>query len=389
MKNRSVLFLWFGQSQANLADVLYIVALISILYAQNSSPMLLSCIPFTITTAKFLSSFTVPFLIDRYRAKRILVVSQLLKTIVLSMFFLWHMPLISMLCCVALIAFFDGWAAPVQSSMLPHLVDKEKLLKWNSMFNVTDQTIQIAAYPLGSFLIISWDATGLLWLSFSLFSLLLVFMQAIRMNVHSSKTKQKQGLKEGWKLIWHYPRLRVLLVMEVLEGMAAGVWASAIVYVFVKEILSKNEAWWGYINSSFFIGTVLGGLVLLKISVEQERSLYHIVIIGSLFSGFFTLLFGVISMPFLSLLLSFTIGIALQISATCSYTLTQTAVPLEKLPKVLSATLSVSYVTFGLSVLLLGAVASLNVTAAFLTAGGLIVISGCVGLFLRNYALTN
>ncbi|MER2255540.1 MAG: MFS transporter, partial [Priestia megaterium] len=82
MKNRSVLFLWFGQSQANLADVLYIVALISILYAQNSSPVLLSCIPFTITTAKFLSSFTVPFLIDRYRAKRILVVSQLLKTIV-------------------------------------------------------------------------------------------------------------------------------------------------------------------------------------------------------------------------------------------------------------------------------------------------------------------
>ena len=39
--------------------------------------------------------------------------------------------------------------------------------------------------------------------------------------------------------------------MEVLEGMAAGVWASAIVYVFVKEILNKNEAWWGYINSSF------------------------------------------------------------------------------------------------------------------------------------------
>ncbi|MEB2293166.1 MFS transporter [Priestia megaterium] len=389
MKNRSVLFLWFGQSQANLADVLYIVALISILYAQNSSPVLLSCIPFTITTAKFLSSFTVPFLIDRYRAKRILVVSQLLKTSVLSMFFLWHMSLISMLCCVSLIAFFDGWAAPVQSSMLPHLVDKEKLLKWNSMFNVTDQTIQIAAYPLGSFLIISWDATGLLWLSFSLFSLSIVFMQAIRINAHSSKTKQKQGLKEGWKLIWHYPRLRVLLVMEVLEGMAAGVWASAIVYVFVKEILNKNEAWWGYINSSFFVGTVLGGFVLLKISVEQEKSLYHIVTLGSLLSGFFTLLFGVMPAPFLSLLLSFAIGIALQVSATCSYTLTQTAVPLEKLSKVLSATLSVSYVTFGLSVLLLGAVASLNVTAAFLTAGGLIVISGCVGLFLRNYALAN
>ena len=177
--------------------------------------------------------------------------------------------------------------------------------------------------------------------------------------------------------------------MEVLEGMAAGVWASAIVYMFVKEILNKNEAWWGYINSSFFVGTVLGGFVLLKISVEQEKSLYHIVTLGSLLSGFFTLLFGVMPSPFLSLLLSFAIGVALQISATCSYTLTQTAVPLEKLSKVLSATLSVSYVTFGLSVLLLGAVASLNVTAAFLTAGGLIIISGCIGLFLRNYALAN
>jgi MFS family permease len=329
----------------------------------------------------------VPFLIDRYKAKRILVVSQLLKTSILSMFFLRDLSLIGMLCCVALIAFFDGWAAPVQSSMLPHLVDKEKLLRWNSMFNVTDQTIQIAAYPLGSFLIISWNATGLLWLSFSLFSLSIVFMQAVRIHVYSSKMNQKQGLKEGWKLIWHYPRLRVLLVMEVLEGMAAGVWASAIVYVFVKEVLNKNEAWWGYINSSFFIGTLLGGFVLLKLSVEQEKSLYHIVTLGSLLSGSFTLLFGVTSVPLLSLLISFAIGIALQMSATCSYTLTQTAVPLEKLPKVFSATLSVSYVTFGLSVLLLGAIASLNVTVAFLTAGGLIIISGCVGLLLRNYAL--
>ena len=154
--------------------------------------MLLSCIPFTITAAKFLSSFTVPFLIDRYRAKRILVVSQLLKP-VFCLCFSCGICRLSACCAAWRLLLFDGWAAPVQSSMLPHLVDKEKLLKWNSMFNVTDQTIQIAAYPLGSFLIISWDATGLLWLSFSLFSLSLIFMQAIRMNVHSSKTKQNKG----------------------------------------------------------------------------------------------------------------------------------------------------------------------------------------------------
>lgn len=100
MKNRSVLFLWFGQSQANLADVLYIVALISILYAQNSSPVLLSCIPFTITAAKFLSSFTVPFLIDRYRAKRILVVSQLLKTTVFCLCFSCGICRLSACCAV-------------------------------------------------------------------------------------------------------------------------------------------------------------------------------------------------------------------------------------------------------------------------------------------------
>lgn len=60
----------------------------------------------------------------------------------------------------------------------------------------------------------------------------------------------------------------VLLVMEVLEGMVVGVWVLVIVYVFVKEILNKNEVWWGYINSSFFVGMVFGGFVLLKILVE-------------------------------------------------------------------------------------------------------------------------
>ncbi len=61
MKNHSFRFLWIGQSMANLGDVFYIVAIISLLYTLTESPFALALVPFMNMFGRFILPFVVIF----------------------------------------------------------------------------------------------------------------------------------------------------------------------------------------------------------------------------------------------------------------------------------------------------------------------------------------
>jgi MFS family permease len=75
--------LWIGQLTANLGDTIYIVGLISFVYGISDTATSLALIPFLTTMSRFISSLISPVIIDRFSMKRLLVISQLFKTICL------------------------------------------------------------------------------------------------------------------------------------------------------------------------------------------------------------------------------------------------------------------------------------------------------------------
>ncbi len=394
MKNNSFRFLWIGQLFANLGDVFYVVGLISILYTVTESVMYLALLPFLNTFGRFISSFISPLLLNRYRLKSLLVSSQLSKTTILLILAIWvsfqsSLGIWFIVCCILLIAFFDGWAMPATDAIIPRLVKKSELLKANSFISVVNETVQLGGWALGGLLVALINGQNVIWLTFILFVLSTIMMIRVVDNttfqIKEEKQKTFATLKEGWLTIWKIPIFRSIHVMIFIEAIANVVWVAAILYVFVNEVLNVTEAWWGYINTAFFLGLILGGVVCSRYSVKIEKNMRKIVIYSSFGVSIVTLLFGLNSVAWLALILVAFSGFIDQIKGITIHTYIQKEASAEDLPKIYSAQYSMVSLVFGFSTLAFGGIAEyISVQLAFLIAGLLLAGSGIYLLTIKK-----
>ncbi|MBN8237209.1 MFS transporter [Halobacillus kuroshimensis] len=385
MKSSSFRFLWIGQAMANLGDVFYIVGLISIMYTVSQSAFYLALLPFINTFGRFISGYLSPLLFNKYPLKTLLSGSQSSKT-----FFLFVLAFLTtvqskgsimiILLFIFLIAFHDGWAAPASRAMLPRLVHKEEIVKANSFFSVISQIIQLGGWALGGILVAWIGGKTVIWLTFILFVMSSYLMMLIQDSTefHLPQEKNPIGtvLKEGWKIIWLTPVFRKIHVVIFIESIANVVWIAAIIYVFVSEVLQKGETWWGYINTTFFIGLLIGGLFCTNYSSIIEKNLKKLMIFTAFSVSAVTLLFGYNSIAWMSLLLSVLYGIVEQIKSITMETYLQHEASSDDLPKIYGAQGALTSLTFGFASLLLGGMADVfGVRYVFLFAGTLLAIA--------------
>ncbi|TDL30868.1 MFS transporter [Jeotgalibacillus sp. S-D1] len=399
MGKTSFRFLWTGQTAANAGDILYIAGLISVLYIITGSAVYMAMLPFFSMAARFLSALIAPLLLDRFQLEKLLAVSQLGKTavlFVLSIFLHFYMreDTVSILFIfVIAIAFLDGWASPARNALLPRLVEKNELVKANSFIAVIDQTVQLGMWPLGAVLVSIIGATWVVWITFILYILSTLFMLMI---VRTEKTKRKnsstgeeenqfKGFKEGWKTIWTTPYLLLISVTEVIESSANVVWIAAIMYVYVAEVLHAGEAWWGYINASFFAGLLIGGILGLKYAQLLESHIKRIISAGAVVLALVTLVFGFLDNAFIALFLSAVFGFASQLKGIAQQTLIQTNVREALLPKVYSAQEAAYFASFGVSTLLFGYLTDLHgARFIFFLSAGLLLLSSVLLILYRG-----
>lgn len=67
----------------------------------------------------------------------------------------------------------------------------------------------------------------------------------------------------------------------IFEAIANVVWIASILYIFVAEVLGQTEAWWGYINTAFFLGMLIGGVICSRFVIEIENNLKRLLILLS------------------------------------------------------------------------------------------------------------
>lgn len=82
-RNKNFALLVSGQSLANMGDILYITSIISMIYQWTGSSFYTAFVPFTITSAMFLSSLLSPLAMNRWNLKWLLTFSQVGKTIII------------------------------------------------------------------------------------------------------------------------------------------------------------------------------------------------------------------------------------------------------------------------------------------------------------------
>ncbi|WP_312471522.1 MFS transporter [Neobacillus sp.] len=387
-------FLWFGQMFANLGDILYIVCLIKLIFEATESVTYMSLVPFFNTFSALISGLLAPLVINKYRLKSILFFSQsgkslLLLVLGLSTATIEEGGLIWVYLLICLISFLDGWASPARNALVPSLVEESKLVKTNSLLSISDQIVQLIAWPIGSILLVSLGAGKILWLTFSLYFISTVLMGLIEPTAHlpGQETQTRMdALKEGWRMLWNSKQLRTISFMNILETFANGVWIAAILFVYVSEALNKGENWWGFINGSFFAGMLFAGLLIYRFSYLLERNLGKTILWSTFSLIAITFMFGTTSIPWFALFISFLFGLPQMARDVAETTIIQKNAREQLLAKVYSARGTLIFGTFGLSSLVMGWITDeFGVRTTFKVATILFICSFLLALRSRRY----
>lgn len=235
-----------------------------------------SLFPLFKALANLIAGLTSPLLYKKFTFSKLLVSLQGLKAIILTFLLLGFLPITNhiyvLLLFILVISFMEGWGNPLLNSVTPKIVPKGNLVKANSSLSITTQSVQIAGYSFTGFAVINWGHNStlafnvvLLWVSvLALYITSKYFMDNVEVQIEN---KSKWTLmNEGWGILWRNQTLRLVTLMDVIEGMAGPIWIGAITLVYVKEALNQGEQWWGFINASYYIGSIFGGIITLFIA---------------------------------------------------------------------------------------------------------------------------
>ncbi|AYK06530.1 MFS transporter [Brevibacillus laterosporus] len=394
MLTKQVRFLWVGQMLANAGDVFYIISLLTLVFEKTHSAVYTGFVPLTIILAQTVSGFLAPLMQRRFSLSTLLFLSQFAKTILLGLLVFvtqWSaLPLLFSLGLASFISFLDGWATPARNALLPRIAQPVHLLRLNSLFATTDQVIQFVGWALGGMLVAFLGITYLFAVSLGLFILSTVCMAYLHDPIFQATTRtdsssNKEALLRGWNYILRSRALFTLTCMDVLESLAGAIYVAAIMLFYVSDVLGKGQEWWGYLNASYFVGMIAGGLLLAVIATHVSRHFLSFLLGAGLFSALVTLGLGVTHSAWVALFLSFLSGPATQIQYVSKQTYFQRNVDSLYLPNVLSAKSTVEYVGYGLSVLILtNVVAVYGAAMAYIAASGILLTSLLLGFIMRR-----
>lgn len=393
MKNTSFRCLWIGQVFANLGDIFYVVGLISLLYNLTGSAFYLSLLPFITTIFRFISSLLAPLVIDRFPLKRIIVQSQWWKTLLLVCLGIFiisfdHGFTVAVIFFIALISLLDGVAAPVSAALVPQLVPKEERMKANGFLNVITQTIFVAGWPLGSVLLISTNSSFIIWLTVMLYAVSTIYTGRIKVPEQATDPvapSNWDSIKSGWVAIRQIPTIRTLISIDFITTLASSVWVAAVIYIYVEQNLQLGEEWWGYINTSYFVGMIFSGLIVIRFAKLLEKYIGFFITFGLFLSSLLILLFGTTSIPALALLLACLYGLPEQIREVIYTKLFQDHATEKTLAKIHAVWGAVINLTFAGSVLLLGFITeTYSVKTTFQFSSTLIFLAFLYATFKRN-----
>ncbi|WP_141533542.1 MFS transporter [Bacillus cereus] len=398
MPKRSLAFYLGSKMCITLADIVYIMIITTHIYITTKSATITALFPLLQVITNLIANTSAPLIMNRFPSYALLYTLQWLKTalllLLMILFPVLSTNILALLTFIFFISLCSGWSAPLLYSILPRLTPKEKLVKVNSIFSFSTQIAQATAYSFTSIIVLLIGATSTLMINNILMIFGCVALHFSLRSIHTERVTEPSSSKsaallEGWKLLFHHPSLRTVTLMDIIETFAGTIWIGAITMAYVTTILHKGEEWWGYINTSYYVGTLIGGLIAWRMSSYIQNNLIRSMALGSLMFSILTFLYGVTSNAFIALFLCILMGPCYQIRDISQTTVLQSSVSPSLLSKMYTAHGALISTASGLSMLSVGIITDIfGVRTIYIIASFLILCSACLSFSLLKYHKT-
>lgn len=389
---RSFYLLVTSQSLANLADVFLRLSLIADIYLVTHSVMATTVIPVLIGLSAFIASFLVPLVTKKLPMNQVLSFTQLAKTLLLLLLVvslnICAYPIAIVYLCIVGISIFDGFAQPVSSALIPtYLTD---LARGNALFATVSEIISVVGWSLGGILYGYLHLVGSLWVIFVLYlsaSILSFVLPTAQCEVIENETSW-QSVTKGWRFIFTNKTLSVVVGCNLFEILANSIWVSSIILVFVTQILHQDEYYWGYINTTYSLGIILGGALIYRYAEKVSDQKCKSIILALLFAASMTLIGLVSANAWIFLICSVGIGFFSQLKEIPETLLLQSAVAENQLVHLYAALEVISTLSFSLFTLVMSSLAQyFGVRVVFMIAILALVVEAWI--YYRNQNLIN
>lgn len=389
---RSFYLLVTSQSLANLADVFLRLSLIADIYLVTHSVMATTVIPVLIGLSAFIASFLVPLVTKKFPMNQVLSFTQLAKTLLLLLLVvslnICAYPIAIVYLCIVGISIFDGFAQPVSSALIPtYLTD---LARGNALFATISEIISVVGWSLGGILYGYLHLIGSLWVIFALYllaSILSFVLPTAQCEVIENETSW-QSVTKGWRFIFTNKTLSVVVGCNLFEILANSIWVSTIILVFVTQILHQDEHYWGYINTTYSLGIILGGALIYRYAEKVSDKKCKSIILALLFAASMTLIGLVSANAWIFLICSVGIGFFSQLKEIPETVLLQSAVAENQLVHLYAALEVISTLSFSLFTLAMSSIAQyFGVRVVFMIAILALVVEAWI--YYRNQNLIN
>lgn len=389
---RSFYLLVTSQSLANLADVFLRLSLIADIYLVTHSVMATTVIPVLIGLSAFIASFLVPLVTKKLPMNQVLSFTQLAKTLLLLLLVvslnICAYPIAIVYLCIVGISIFDGFAQPVSSTLIPtYLTD---LARGNALFATVSEIISVVGWSLGGILYGYLHLVGSLWVIFALYllaSILSFVLPTAQCEVIENETSW-QSVTKGWRFIFTNKTLSVVVGCNLFEILANSIWVSSIILVFVTQILHQDEHYWGYINTTYSLGIILGGALIYRYAEKVSDKKCKSIILALLFAASMTLIGLVSANVWIFLICSVGIGFFSQLKEIPETVLLQSAVAENQLVHLYAALEVISTLSFSLFTLAMSSLAQyFGVRVVFMIAILALVVEAWI--YYRNQNLIN
>ncbi|MBA2876184.1 MFS family permease [Anoxybacillus caldiproteolyticus] len=376
------------------------MAVVMYLYNETGSTTLSTTATLISIASRMVSGMFLPAISDRFKLSTLLMLSQLTQLVFLSgLIILIHQRLsvfilVLLFVFMSFISFFNGFFSPIKSSIVRAIVSERDRVRANSFISSVDQTFLFAGWTFGGLLLSILGKAATLGIAFFLILLSVGSLCMVKVS-EISNIESKEGLisrlTAGWKYLFQHQGLRIMIAMDLIEAFVGTIWIGAVTLTYVKEALGKSETWWGYINGAYYLGTIIGGLMVYRLSKMMRGRLAIFMIFGSMMFGLLTFIYGFVSNPYLALFLVLLMGPSYQIRDLAQETMYQNSASEKILTKILSAKNALVQLMIIFSIIGIGVLTDLiGVRLVYILSGCLLMFSalfGFVHLYVRKKGL--
>ena len=391
-RNRNFSLLWVGQLLSFFGDRIHQVAL-GVLVLRFGSDADLG---FTLAATAVPSILLGPLagaLVDRWNRRATMIICDLLRA---------GLVLLVPIAITIHIGFVIGIAftvasvgllfRPAKTAILPSIVSEQHLMTANSA-STLNETLADIGQPLAAAIVAA--LAGLIAAAFVLDSatylvsaLFIWAMVVPRQELEAAEPISPgaiwREMAEGWRFLTHQAELLANTVVSTVAQIAIGA-EFVVSLIYAERILNQDTLPWpinyGWLMGALGLGSVIGGVVIGTMATKAPKG--PLTIAGFVGVGVSLVLAGLVTNPYLAIIIFFFGGVANMLFLIPTITLFQQRTPQRLFGRVVSTRQALTFGAMSLAMGVSGWLAGvIGADLVFIGAGAVTVVAGLSGLLV-------